>query len=109
MDPRAVDLDRAACVPGERPSPARRDSRDAAAPRDDLDPAVVEEGDEDVDTDGAEDPEVLRSAPTGLVDVVRRDVLEVSRDGVEPQAPGRVRVGEPDAVGGAELPAYGRT
>ena len=43
VDPRAVDLDRPAGVAGERPAPPGRERREAAAPRHDVDEAVVEE------------------------------------------------------------------
>ena len=68
-----------------RPRFARRDRRErrpppggggADSPRRELDLAVVEERDDDVDH-VADDPEMLRSAPARFRHVVRGDILEI--------------------------------
>ena len=64
VDPHAVDLDRAAGVPAERPAPSRGERGEAAPPGDDADLGVRKELDENVDPDRAEDPEVLGSSPS---------------------------------------------
>ena len=81
-----------------------RERREAASPRNDLDLAVRQERLHDVDPDRAQHPEVLGRSPVRLGDVVYRRVLEISRDRVETQAPGRVGVGQPNAVGDPKRP-----
>jgi hypothetical protein len=67
--------------------------RQPAAPGDELDRAVGEEGLEHVDAHPAHEPEVLGRSPAGLVDVVDRDLLQEPGDGVEPEPAPRVHVG----------------
>jgi hypothetical protein len=102
VDPDAVDLDQPAAVAPDRPAPPRGDRRDAAAPRDELQLAVLERRFEHVDPDPAYEPQVLRRAPAGLLHVVDRDVLEEVRERVEPDAAAGVDVGEADPPAGAE-------
>ena len=108
MDPRAVDLDRAAGVAGERPTAPGGERGKATAPGHDARLGIGEERRQDVDPHGSQDPEVRGSAPARLLDVVDRGVLEVARHGVEPQPPGGVRVREPDPVGDGERSAARR-
>ena len=107
MNPRAVDLDRPAFITGQRPAPPGRERREAASPRDDGGGEVVEKRPHHIDPHRAKHPEMLRCAPSGLLDVVGRGILQIPGDGVETQPAGRIRVRQPDAVAGSKGPARG--
>ena len=107
MDPDAVDLGAAAAVAPERPAPSRRDRRLPAGPGDEVDSLVLEKRLDHVDPDPAQEPEVLRHAPTGLLDVLDRDVLEEPSQRVEPHAAVAVDVREPHAARRRERPSGG--
>ena len=61
-----------------------------------------------LEADAADEPEVLGDPPARLLDVVDRDVLEKPGDRVEPDAPARVHVREPDAPLRGKRPPDGR-
>ena len=86
MDPDAVDLCAAAAVAPEPPAPSGRDRRLTAGPGDEVDLLVLEKWLDHVDPDPAQEPEVLRQAPTGLLDVLDRHVLKESSRRVDPHA-----------------------
>ena len=83
VDPHAVDLDRAARVSRDAPAPAGRDRGNAAAPGRELDLPIAKERRDDVDLDASDDPQMVRDAPAGLLDVVDRRVLEEPGDRIE--------------------------
>jgi hypothetical protein len=57
--------------------------------------------------DSAYEPDVIRPAPARLADVVDREVLEEAGQGVEPQAPACIDVGEPEPTPTGERAAAG--
>src|SRR5207244_3835250 len=108
MDPDAVHLDPPTRVAADGPSAARGDRGHAAAPRGQLDCAVLEERSEYLDPHAADEPQMLGRSPAGLLDVLDRDVLEEPGDRVETQATAAVHVGEADPPARREGPAVGR-
>ena len=108
VDPDAVHLDPPAPVADHRPPSSGGDRRDAAAPRDELELAVVEQRLAHLESDASHEPEVLRHPPPRLLHVVDRDVLEEPGDGVQADAPARVQVREPDAPLRGKRPTDGR-
>ena len=108
MDPDAVDFGAAAAVAPERPAPSGRDRRLTAGPGDEIDLLVVEKRLVDVDPDPAQEPEVLRQAPPGLLDILDRHVLEEPSQCIEPHAAVAIDVREPRAARGGERPSSGR-
>ena len=97
VDPDALGFDAAAARAGDRvPARSRRPS-DAAAPRLELDRVLGAERVEHAQLRAAHDPHVRVVVEARVEPVLRRDVLEVARDRVEPQPTGRVGVREADA------------
>lgn len=108
VDPHAVYLDTSSSVSRQRHPAAGRDRARPAAPGEQLDLAVRHGRREDVDAHGAHDPEVLGRAPPCLVHVVRGDVLEEARDGVESEPAPGIAVGKADPACRAVRPPLSR-
>jgi hypothetical protein len=98
VNPHAVDLDAATGITGHRPSPAGCDGSNPAAPGRQRDFAVPEERPDDIEADGADEPEVIRCPPAGLLNVVDGHVLKKASDRIETDAAMSVHVGETDAA-----------
>src|SRR3990170_594199 len=108
MDPDAVHLDLPTAVALERPSPPGGQPGEAAAPGGDDDRPVVEARGNDVDPDRAEHPQVLRRAPTRLLDIIGGRILEIARDRVESQPTSCIHVREANTGACPEDPARAR-
>ena len=105
VDPDAVELDPPAAITNQRHPSAGGKSARTAAPRGQRDVIVLDGRHHHVDSNVAHDPQVVGGAPASLVDVIHCDVLEIARNGVQPQPTGGIPVGETDAPVGAEHPA----
>ncbi len=109
VDPRAVDLDRAAGVAGQRPPCGRRRSPEKLLPHVTMSTASSSRKGATTSMRTARSTHRCSGAPQSVSrDVVDRRVLEVARDGVEAQPTGRVRVGQTDPVADAKRPARRR-
>src|SRR5918995_843489 len=102
VDPEGGDLDPAAPLALQRHPPLGPPPTEAAAPRGQVQPLAPPGRPMDIDHRPAHDPGRALVVDAAVGRVVVADVLQVPGAGVEPQPPGRVGVGEPDAAARTE-------
>src|SRR5918994_1251642 len=102
VDPEGGDLDLAAPLALQRHPPLGPPPTEAAAPRGQVQPLAPPGRPMDIDHRPAHDPGRALVVDAAVGCVVVADVLQVPGAGVEPQPPGRVGVGEPDAAARTE-------
>src|ERR687898_1681941 len=102
VDPEGGDLDPAAPLAPQRHPSFRPPPTETAAPRGQVEPLAPPGRPMDIDHRPADDPGRALVVDAAVGRVVVADVLQVPGAGVEPQPPGRVGVGEPDATARTE-------